>query len=194
MGGPMLRERLWAVGCSVVVLGAVFGAPAAEGATKDISVVTYATPKFAFEQAQRVNALTLQFGQDSFAPQNAIGESLQSIVQSQVQSSLTAHGDNGATSLLFEMPGLTDLTGTNASSLTVGALDGTPIEPAGNPVTYNGNSDLDWWYAPALSEVSATGTAKHQLSGSIVNHALTATGSEANSLSTVSSARSPYRA
>lgn len=179
MGGPVMGERLWAVCCSVVVLGALVGSPAAKAATEDISLATYAKPKFAFEQAQRINGLTLQFGNDTFAPHNAIGQSLQSNVQPQIQDSLTADVNNGATSLLFEMRGLADLTGTNASSLTVGALDGSPIEPAGNPVTYKGNSDLDWWYTPALSEISATGTPKHQLNGSIVNHALTATGSEA---------------
>src|ERR1700681_2462728 len=59
-----------------------------------------------FRQDQRINSLTLQFATDSFAAQNAFGGAFGSAVQGQFQSALGSGVTNGATSLLFEMPGL----------------------------------------------------------------------------------------
>ena len=115
----------------------------------------------------------MQFATDSFATQNAFGGAIAASAQASLQSAIDSTVTSGSASLLFEMPGLSDLTGTNQASLGVGVVNGVPV----NPVSpYNGNSDLDWWYAPRLADVDANGVPKSQLSGSIVAKALTASG------------------
>jgi hypothetical protein len=49
------------------------------------------------------------------------------------------------------MPGLTDLSDTSSSPFNVGVVNGIPRVPSGNPSTYDGSSDLDWWYDPSLT-------------------------------------------
>jgi hypothetical protein len=120
-----------------------------------------------FEQDQRVNALTLQFGTDEFATANAFGGAfVGSAARSQMQASLDSSVADGSTSWLLEMPGLTDLTGTDAPSINVGIMDGTPRLPAGNPSAYDGTSDLDWWYDPLASDIDPDGSAIDQLPAS----------------------------
>jgi hypothetical protein len=115
----------------------------------------------AFEQDQRVNALTFQFGTDEFATANAFGGAfVGSTLRSQLQAAFDSSVADGSTSWLLEMPGLTDLSGTNSSPFNVGIISGTPRLPSGNPSTYDGTSDLDWWYDPAGS------SAVHQLTAS----------------------------
>ena len=123
-----------------------------------------------FRQDQRINSLTMQFGTDSFAMQNAFGGAFDSTVQGQFQTALASTVTSGATSLLFEMPGLTDLTGTNQASLQAGVVNAVPVNPTG---PYNGNSDLDWWYDPRAAELDSNGVPIVQLTGSIVAKALT---------------------
>ena len=106
----------------------------------------------AFEQDQRVNSLTIQFGTDTFATANAFGSAFASAVaQVPMQDTVDGSVANGSTSWLLRMPGLTDLSGTNNSSFDVTIVDGTPRTPAGNPATYDGTDDLDWWYDPVAS-------------------------------------------
>jgi hypothetical protein len=131
-----------------------------------------------FLQAQRMNSLTVQAGTDTFATSNAIGKAFTPTALNEVQTSLNTAVTNGSTSLILEFPGLTDLTGTNAASVSIGGLDGPPIEPAGNPNAYNGNSDSDWWYSPDPADIDAHGNPLDLLSGSITAHALTATATE----------------
>jgi hypothetical protein len=133
-----------------------------------------------FQQDQRINSLTMQFVTDSFATHNALGGAIAPAGQANVQSSISAGVTNGATSLLMEFPGISDLTGTNVASLSMGTLGGSPIEPAGNPATYDGNSDLDWWYAPNPTEIDSTGKPVDQMTGSITSHALIASAGAIN--------------
>jgi hypothetical protein len=130
----------------------------------------------AFQEDQRMNSLTLQFGTDAFAAHNRFGSAFTSSAQGQMQSAIDGGVSTGSTSMLLEMLGLGDLTGTNAPTLAVGVVNGAPVVDAGNPTGYNGNSDLDWWYTPSASDLDANGVPKVQLSGSIASNALTATG------------------
>jgi hypothetical protein len=130
----------------------------------------------ALQEAQRINSLTLQFSTSVFAPNNAFGSAFGGAAQSSIQNLIGGTVTSGATSLIFQMLGLSDLTGTNADSLGVGLVNGSPQIDAGNPATYNGNSDLDWWYTPSASDIDANGVPKLQLNGSIVSKGLTASG------------------
>ncbi|MDX6254307.1 MAG: hypothetical protein QOJ11_641, partial [Frankiales bacterium] len=136
-------------------------------------VVTAAISPDGFRQDQRINQLTLQGGTDTFATNNALGAALTSTARSQLQPTIDAGVTSGATSLLFEMPGLTDLTGTTNATFNMGAADAIPTAGTG----YNGNSDLDWWYTPVASEVDAPGMPLSQLTTSIAGGIVTASGS-----------------
>lgn len=113
-----------------------------------------ATPadEWTFVQVQRVNSLTLQYGTDAYATQNAFGGAFEGPAQASLQSALDSAVGDGSISLLLAMPGLTDLTGTNNPAFDVGIVNATPVQPAGNPTTYDGSSDLDWWYLPNDSD------------------------------------------
>jgi Galactose oxidase, central domain len=116
-----------------------------------------------FEQAHRVNFVTLESGTDGFATANAFGSAFLGPAHNQLQAGLAASVANGSTSWLLEMPGLTDLTGRDNSSFNVGIMNGVPRLPAGNPTTYDGTSDLDWWYVAGAGDIDTDGSAIHQL-------------------------------
>jgi len=129
---------------------------------------------FGFEQDQRINQLTLQFGTDTFATANAFGHAFGSVAQSQLQASIAQAITDVSISLLFTFPGLADLAGTNAPSLTLGVVSAAPILPGGNPAQYSGTSDLDWWYLLDILDLTADGTPLQQVPGSISNRVLNA--------------------
>lgn len=120
-----------------------------------------------FLEVQRINGLTLQYATDTFAVSNAIGGSIGGTVRSPLQTAITSQVGSGTISVLFEMPGLTDLTGTNEASMAIGVINGVPVIQGGNPATYSGASDLDWWYKPNQTELDAHGLPKSQVMGSI---------------------------
>src|SRR3989442_3523849 len=131
-------------------------------------------PARAFEQDQRINALTLQFGTDTFATRNTFGGRFGAVLQPQLETSINSSVASGSIALLFTMPGLTDLTGTNDPSFQIGLVNGTPVIDPANPVSYSGTSDLDWWYTPNAGELDSNGVPINQLSGAIVSRILTA--------------------
>jgi hypothetical protein len=122
----------------------------------------------AFEQDQRINSLSLQIGTDSFAASNRFGSAFTSTGQSQVNVGLSNNISNGVVSLLLEMPGLTNLTGSNQPSFNIGVVNGHPVCTNNNPATYSGLSDLDWWYMPTPNELDPYGVPTDQLPSSIV--------------------------
>lgn len=104
-----------------------------------------------FEQGQRANAVTMQFGTSATCPANALGGAIASAAQSQFQTSVTNNVANGALTMAFIFLGLTDLTGQGDQTFRLGGLTGNPYAaPAGE--TYNGASDLDWWYATSPAD------------------------------------------
>lgn len=126
-----------------------------------------------FEQAQRMNSLNLQFGVDTVCSSNRFGSAFTSTVQGQLQSTITAEVANGTISILFAMLGITDLSGASQTSFQMGVLNGTPAAPPMG-TTYNGASDLDWWYTPDPTQIDGNRVPIDQLSSSISAHALTA--------------------
>ncbi len=132
----------------------------------------------AVREDQRVDQLTQQFVTDSFATHNAFGGAFGSLFQGSYQGPITSAVSSGAISWLFEMRDLADLTGTNAASFHIGVVNGAPVISGGNP--YNGNSDLDWWYAPDLGDLDGGGVPTHQLSASIASHSLSGSGGSAD--------------
>ncbi|HUL45195.1 MAG TPA: T9SS type A sorting domain-containing protein [Bacteroidota bacterium] len=132
------------------------------------------TGKGQFQENQRINSLTIQTTTDTFATQNHLfAAAFTSTAVSQMQSALNTRIMSGESSLILEMPGLTDLTGTNQLSLQIGTVDGLPVLDAGNPSTYSGASDLDWWYTPNANELDANDLPSDQIpasiSGSVLN-------------------------
>jgi hypothetical protein len=132
----------------------------------------------AFEQDHRMNGLTLQFGTDSFATANALGSAITGVAQTSLQSAIASQVASGEFSVLLEMPGLADLTGTSVPSLQFGVVNGGPALSTNNPAPYSGTSDLDWWYAADAAGVASNGVPKVQMAGSIVARALTAAAAE----------------
>jgi hypothetical protein len=116
--------------------------------------------KCQFEQEQRANSLSIEYSTSTFCPSNALGLAIGSgiiagVAQSTVTSDLTSSVNAGTTTIEWKFMGITDLTGTSQSSgLSIGTISGTPAAaPTG--VTYNGASDLDWWYTTAASTIDA---------------------------------------
>lgn len=135
---------------------------------------TFGLGAHAFEQIQRINGLTMQFGTDTFATANAFGRAMTTILQPQLQSAVSSEISSGSTSLLFEMPGLADLGGVNDASFAMGVVSASPVGLAGNPTAYSGNADLDWWYQANPADLDTNGVPKDQLAASISANQLTA--------------------
>jgi hypothetical protein len=128
-----------------------------------------------FVQDQRVNSLALAYTPDVFAPHDAfgtaiVGNILVTSAQSAIATSIANGVADGSTSWVFEMEGLTDLSGTSDASFTLGVLTPTPVAGSG----YDGTSDLDWWYLPDASQFNPDGSAKEHLSASLTNGMLSA--------------------
>ena len=111
-----------------------------------------------FEQDHRLTSLTLETGTDTFAPQNQFGGAFTSLALSQINGGIDSSIADGSLSWLFRMEGLDDLTGTNSAAFDVGIVSASPVLPEDNPATYDGTSDLDWWYDPDPAEVDEAGT------------------------------------
>jgi hypothetical protein len=156
--------------------GTVFLLCAVVSASITVSVNTARAAGGAFQQSQRINSLTMQFGTDTFATANAFGSAFSSTAQTQIQNGITSAINTGETSVLFEMLGLTDLSGTSDPALEVGVLSSVPVIDAANPASYDGHSDLDWWYTPNASDIEPDGTPTVQLGASIAAKVLTASG------------------
>lgn len=132
----------------------------------------------AFEQDQRMTGFTLQPGKDAFATANALGAAFTSTAQSQLNSAIASQIADGSFTLLLEMPGLADPTGTNAPGFQVGLVSGFPVLDTNNPTPYSGDADLDWWYTADPATVDASGRAEAQLAGSIAAQVFSAQASE----------------
>jgi hypothetical protein len=125
-----------------------------------------------FYQNHRINALNLQGGTDSFATNNAFGGAFSSFGRQFAQNSIDTSVEDGSISILFSFPGLADLRGSNATSFAVGLANGFPVALPGNPASYSGTSDLDWWYFFNPNEVDGSGNALQQMPASITSSVL----------------------
>ncbi|HSD89000.1 MAG TPA: DUF4215 domain-containing protein [Kofleriaceae bacterium] len=106
-----------------------------------------------FEQCHRVNTLSMSYTTDGYCTVNGLGGAIVGgTAQSQINQALTAGVNNGSITIELKALGLDDLTGTSDPSLSLGALTGTPVT---GTTTYNGASDLDWWYTTAATVIDA---------------------------------------
>jgi hypothetical protein len=125
-----------------------------------------------FEQIHRVNWLAMQYGTDTYCTVNRLGSAIASQGQSTISTALTDGVNDGSISVMFQALGLNDLTGTNDPMIEIGTLNGTPIIPMG--ATYNGASDLEWWYTVDMASLDAARLPVDKLSASIAGKVLNA--------------------
>ena len=127
-----------------------------------------------FEQEQRATAVQMVWGTDAFCTANALGSAIpNSTAQSTLQSEINSAVAAGSMTLAFQVLGLVDLTGTNATGIKLGAVTGSPA--AAPPLHhYDGTHDLDWWYAPQASDLDSNRLPVAQLPASISSKTLTA--------------------
>lgn len=122
-----------------------------------------------FEQTQRFNALAVKFDTDSTCTKNALGGAAGSAAQSLINDAITMGVGSGSITVILHMLGLDNLAGTSEPALSVGVLGGLPV--AGG--SYNGASDLDWWYTTDATKIDANRNPTTILAAAIVASVLT---------------------
>jgi cysteine-rich repeat protein len=136
-----------------------------------------------FEQIQRVNVFKIAFAHDTFCAKDALGEG---IVGNDINFGGTTYQgsrtmisqaiDNGVAdgsiSVVYDMRGTDDLSGTSDTSVSVGVITGSPGTSTSS--TYDGTSDLDWWYTTDPTSVDASRLPVHTLNGAISGRTLNA--------------------
>ena len=131
--------------------------------------------KCKFEQEQRAITVAINYSSDTFCKNDALGGAVAAgLPQTTLSNDLTTSVNSGATTIEFKFMGITDLSGTAQSSgLAIGALTGTPATaPAG--VTYNGASDLDWWYTTLGAAIDGSRNPVSQTSATFASKVLSA--------------------
>ena len=123
----------------------------------------------AFEQNQRSIWFKAQFTPDAFCTANGFGSAFPAVTRLALQQDLDARVANGALSLLFAFIDLANPKAPNGSMFSLGVLYGSPA----NGGTYDGTSDLDWWYAPAAGTLDAQRKPVSLLAASVSGGVLT---------------------
>ena len=127
------------------------------------------------EQDQRATQVTMLFGPDGTCAANALGGAIGSNAQKPFQDNIDTDVKSGVMTLAFQVLGLSDLTGTNASGIKLGALTGSPYAaPPLSKNPYDGTHDLDWWYSTSADGIDASRLPKAQLPASITSKTLNA--------------------
>lgn len=127
-----------------------------------------------FEQSVRINDLRFQrtVGINT-CPATRFGSAFTSGAQDSTNDGIINSIGAGATSIVFRMGGLDDLSGTNDAAVSVGVLSGrvlTKVEPP-----YDGNTnDRDWWYGIDKNVLDSQRQPLYVLPGSITNRVVTA--------------------
>ena len=131
-----------------------------------------------FEQVERVNVFKVAFNHDTFCPKDALGEGIvgsdvfgQKGSRSLITDAIDGGVADGSISVVFDMVGLDDLTGTSDTDVTVGVITGAPATSSNS--TYNGASDLDWWYPSDAASIDGSRLPVHSLSSQITGRVLT---------------------
>ena len=124
-----------------------------------------------FEQDQRINYLKIQWNTDAYCAANALGGAVvNNIAQGQLQPAIDTGISGGTTNVLFQMLGLTDLTGVNQAKFNIGVLNGPPVMGA----NYNGTADVDWWYTGDVMGLDMARKPLALLTASLANRVLNA--------------------
>ncbi|HEY7957545.1 MAG TPA: DUF4215 domain-containing protein [Polyangia bacterium] len=128
-----------------------------------------------FEQDQRINSLVMQMGNtDSFCTANVLGGAISGkTAQNELQMKLAGSVQSGTTSILLKLMSLDDLTGKADPALSLGVMSGMP--DSSSSATYDGTSDVDWWYVADKAGLDANRNPTAQLSGAINASTLTTT-------------------
>lgn len=127
-----------------------------------------------FEQSVRINDLRIQRTipiAPPTCPATRFGSAFSSGTQDSLNSGIAGSIGAGATSIVFRMIGLDDLSGTTDPAVSVGVLSGPVVPHTG---AYNGTNDRDWWYGIEKNVIDSQRLPVHSLSGNIVNHVLNA--------------------
>lgn len=122
-----------------------------------------------FEQVLRFNSLKLRFATDTFCRANALGMAIGSAARETVQTSIADAIRDGSISTLCQFRELNAFDGGDTSS-SVGCMTGAPIAHA----SYNGTSDLDWWYLASPSGLDAMNVPTTRLLATLLNGRFTA--------------------
>jgi cysteine-rich repeat protein len=124
-----------------------------------------------FEQVQRMTSFKMAFAPSASCPKDALGGALVGNDVFGVAGARTLITEgldqgilDGSLTINILALGLDDLTGTADSSMSFGVVTGSP---AASSATYDGTSDLDWWYVPDASTIDASRVPLHILPGSI---------------------------
>jgi cysteine-rich repeat protein len=117
-----------------------------------------------FEQVHRLNALELMFSTDSFCTANALGGAIKGVAQGQLQDALKGAVADGSISVLLPFFNLSDLTGQNATGVTIGSFIAEPAPGGG----------VDSWYSPNPASLTPEGEPLASIGASITNGALAA--------------------
>ncbi|HVK67059.1 MAG TPA: DUF4215 domain-containing protein, partial [Polyangium sp.] len=125
-----------------------------------------------FEQDLRSNYLVMQFGTDTFCGTvNQLGKAITAgVAGNQLQINIDQGISAGTTGFLAKMFGLASLVGVDDPSVEVGVVRGTPVAGA----SYNGVSDLDWWYNTNTATLDASRNPLDKLAGNITGGVLQA--------------------
>jgi cysteine-rich repeat protein len=134
-----------------------------------------------FEQIHRATSLQYSYAVDTFCPLNFLGTSVitrdgLSVIQQFTDMDVA----DGNTSVMFKFSGVdggtVDLSGTTGP-VVMGSLSGTPQYPdASTPDggTYDGTSDLDWWYTVDPTTIDSTRNPLNTMIGAFTNKTLQA--------------------
>ena len=124
---------------------------------------------------RRINSLVMQMGNtDSFCTANVLGGAISGkTAQNELQMKLAGSVQSGTTSILLKLMSLDDLTGKADPALSLGVMSGMP--DSSSSATYDGTSDVDWWYVADKTGLDANRNPTAQLSGAINASTLTTT-------------------
>jgi len=131
------------------------------------------------EQIHRINQFKIAFLHSTTCTKDALGEAIvgndqfgQAGSRTQISQAIDSGVRDGSITVEFDALNLGDLTGTTDPSLQIGILGGTPA--ASTAATYDGRSDLDWWYTTDPAAINASRVALKQLNASISGRSLSA--------------------
>lgn len=130
-------------------------------------------PTCKFEQTHRVNDFAINFMTTMYCSQNVMGSAMTgSVARNEITKAIDTGVTDGSISIIFHMLGLDDLSGMADASLSAGIIGGTP--QTSTTATYNGNSDLDWWYTTDPTTIDAMRMPTATIPAAIANGVLDA--------------------
>ncbi|MDQ3365420.1 MAG: DUF4215 domain-containing protein [Myxococcota bacterium] len=129
-------------------------------------------PGCRFEQTLRMNTMSFQYGTSAYCPRNAMGGAVTgSSTRNQLTTAVTQGVNDGSITVMLHALGLDDLTGASDPAFSVGIIGGVPQI---GTTTYNGASDLDWWYTTIATQLDATRMPRSLVPASIAANQLQA--------------------